>query len=102
MRGKNYTKQEDAIIRKHISDNAGNIDEAFEKISNILENRSVSSIKNRWYKYLKDNTSDKTFWLFGPKYHIGNTKNLWRKSTKRNVKKHNISMWNKVLKLFGF
>lgn len=56
MKHVSYSTDEDKVICNCIKSNVGNLDKAFKEMLRQLPNRSISSLKNRWYKHLKYET----------------------------------------------
>lgn len=92
-----YTKQEDDIIVKHISNNMGNITKACNELAIKLD-RSSGAISVRWYTKLSK--TNKCFTLFGRKTHFVNKKN--EGNSKAKPKSHKISLWEEFLNLLKF
>lgn len=72
---KYYTKEEDRIISNHISNNMYNIKIAINELAEMLEDRTADSIKQRWYRTLSKQETNKSFMLIGSKNNIINRKN---------------------------
>lgn len=47
-----YTKEEDAVILKCVSENSGNLTQAFKKASEMID-RTPAAIQFRWREHLK-------------------------------------------------
>lgn len=47
-----YTKEEDAVILKCVSENSGNLTQAFRKASELID-RTPAAIQFRWREHLK-------------------------------------------------
>lgn len=47
-----YTKEEDAVILKCVSENSGNLTQAFKKASEMID-RTLAAIQFRWREHLK-------------------------------------------------
>lgn len=96
---KHYTNEEDKVIIDCVKRNPQNLLEAFRKAERLLENRSLVSIANRWYKKLVKRYDTKCFITIGVK-----SKNMNRKIVTKRTSDNTItiseSIWQKILKLF--
>ncbi len=75
---KRWTKEEDLVILNSVKENPENLVKAFAITAKKL-NRSVTSIRMRWYKHLKDSYSP-IFMVYSNKKAIINGKNLKEKT----------------------
>lgn len=91
---KKYTKEEDNLIIKAISENPNNINQAIKSLS-IKLGRSEGALTIRWYKTLSKKPSSKAFMVYGKKSHLVNRKNG------KVVEKHKVSIWNTILNIFN-
>lgn len=52
-----FTEEEDAIIIAKVKEFPTNLRNAFKEVSNLLENRTLNDVENRWYRCLRPNTN---------------------------------------------
>lgn len=96
---KHYTNEEDKVIIDCVKRNPQNLLEAFRKAERLLENRSLYSIQQRWYKKILKKLDTKCFVTIGVE-----SKNINRKIVTKCTSDNTVSItetiWKKILKLF--
>lgn len=96
---KRYTNEEDKVIIDCVKRNPQNLTEAFKKAERLLENRTFTSVMNRWYYHLSKKPDTKCFITIGVKSKNMNRK-IVTKYTSDNTVTTSGSIWQKILKLF--
>jgi hypothetical protein len=95
-RGKRYTNNEDKVIVDKVAKYPGNLQRAFKE-AGIKINRSASSVSERWYKKLRNNSV--VFMTYGKKDTVNiNRKNVHENTTDNTMVKP--GLWRKILNLF--
>lgn len=90
-----WTKKEDRILLRQVA-TTPKMSKAFEKAARLLENRTVLSCKQRWYK-IKAEDKNLCFMTIGKNYTIRNNR---QETQKTKAVKHKVSFWKKFLNLF--
>ena len=100
MGARRFTKEEDAFIVKVVKRNPENISKAFVLISRKLQ-RSKNSIRQRYYKYLVKDESNKLFLTVSSNKKYTNYK-IKRKGMKAKPEVTHKSKWQQIIEiLFG-
>ena len=100
MGAKRFTREEDGLIVKTVKRNPENISKAFVLLSRKLQ-RSKYSIKQRYYKYLVKDPSNKLFLTVSSSKKYTNYK-IRRKGMKAKPEVNQKSKWQRIIEiLFG-
>lgn len=100
MGAKRFTKEEDSLIIKTVKRNPENISKAFVLLSGKLQ-RSKHSIRQRYYRYLVKDESNKLFLTVSSSKKYTNYK-IRRKGMKAKPEVTHRSKWQQIIEiLFG-
>lgn len=92
-----WTEAEDRRLIALISENSGNLNEAFKQYSEAFPVRTFGACVARWYQVLKKRNNVCLMTLDKKHRHI-NGKNIRTTDTSNKTK---VSLWKQVLKIFG-
>lgn len=91
-----WTEEEDRRLCQLVSENAGNIRNAFRCFTEEYPHRTFKAIEFRWYDKLKNATPNICMITVDKNHKHINSKNL---RTYTNDSQMNPSLWNKILNL---